>query len=149
MSCCEVRTMKTYDLAIVGASSAGVRATPLAARLGARVVLIEKERIGGDCTNLGCVPSKALLKAAQVAHHMRHADELGLDPVHHPTVDLRPRACGRGVHPAGHSGRRAAADQSETRLCVRRRDWQLSVHPLRRLAGINGDSHDALSRLEQ
>jgi pyruvate/2-oxoglutarate dehydrogenase complex dihydrolipoamide dehydrogenase (E3) component len=73
--------MKTYDLAIVGAGSAGVWAAPFAARLGARVALLEKERIGGDCTHLGCVPSKALLKAAQVARHMRYADEFGFDPV--------------------------------------------------------------------
>ncbi|MDQ6673200.1 MAG: FAD-dependent oxidoreductase [Chloroflexota bacterium] len=80
--------MKTYELAIVGAGSAGVWAAPFAARLGASVALIEKERIGGDCTHLGCVPSKALLKAAQVAQHLRHADEFGFDPVQ-PTVDLR------------------------------------------------------------
>lgn len=80
--------MKTYDLAIVGAGSAGVWAAPFAARLGARVALLEKERIGGDCTHLGCVPSKALLKAAQVARQMRHADQFGFDPVQ-PTVDLR------------------------------------------------------------
>src|SRR5262249_26524230 len=53
----------------------------MAARLGARVALVEKERIGGDCTNYGCVPSKALLKAAGVAWHLRIADLYGLDPV--------------------------------------------------------------------
>jgi len=56
-----------YDLIVIGAGSAGVWAAPFAARLGARVALVEKERIGGDCTNYGCVPSKALLKAAGVA----------------------------------------------------------------------------------
>src|SRR5262249_11869620 len=53
----------------------------MAARLGARVALVEKERIGGDCTNYGCVPSKALLKAAKVAWQLRFADRFGLDPV--------------------------------------------------------------------
>ena len=54
-----------FDLAIIGAGSGGLTAAAFAAQLGARVALIEKDRIGGDCTWTGCVPSKALLKAAQ------------------------------------------------------------------------------------
>jgi pyruvate/2-oxoglutarate dehydrogenase complex dihydrolipoamide dehydrogenase (E3) component len=73
--------VKEYDLVVIGAGSAGVWAAPFAARLGANVALVEKERIGGDCTNYGCVPSKALLKAAGVAWHLRTADRYGLDPV--------------------------------------------------------------------
>jgi len=70
-----------YDLIVIGAGSAGVWAAPFAARLGARVALVEKEHIGGDCTNYGCVPSKALLKAAGVAWHLRTADRFGIDAV--------------------------------------------------------------------
>jgi len=76
-----------YDLVVIGAGSAGVWAAPFAARLGARVALVEKERIGGDCTHYGCVPSKALLKAAGVAWHLRTADRFGFDAVQ-PAVDL-------------------------------------------------------------
>jgi len=79
--------MSDYDLVVIGAGSAGVWAAPFAARLGARVALVEKERIGGDCTNYGCVPSKALLKAAGVAWHMRTAERFGFDAVQQ-TVDL-------------------------------------------------------------
>jgi len=82
-----VSNVQEYDVAVVGAGSAGVWAAPFAARLGARVALIEKDRIGGDCTHFGCVPSKALLKAAQVARHMRCADQFGIDPVQ-PSIDL-------------------------------------------------------------
>jgi pyruvate/2-oxoglutarate dehydrogenase complex dihydrolipoamide dehydrogenase (E3) component len=57
-----------YDLIIIGAGSGGLVAAEFAARLGAKVALVEKERIGGDCTWTGCVPSKALLKVAKVAH---------------------------------------------------------------------------------
>lgn len=71
--------MQDFDLVVIGAGSAGVWAAPFAARLGARVALVEKERIGGDCTHYGCVPSKALLKAASVAWHVRTAERFGLD----------------------------------------------------------------------
>jgi len=71
--------MNEYDLIVIGAGSAGVWAAPCAARLGARVALVEKERIGGDCTHYGCVPSKALLKAAAVAWQWRTAERFGID----------------------------------------------------------------------
>ena len=51
------------------------------------VALVEKERISGDCTNYGCVPSNALLSAARVAWHLRTADRFGFDSVQ-PSVDL-------------------------------------------------------------
>jgi pyruvate/2-oxoglutarate dehydrogenase complex dihydrolipoamide dehydrogenase (E3) component len=76
-----------YDLVIVGGGSAGLTAADITIQLGARVALVEKNRIGGDCTWTGCVPSKALLKAAQVAHAMRDARRYGLAPVE-PQVDL-------------------------------------------------------------
>ena len=79
---------ETYDLVIIGAGSAGLTAAGLAVQLGARVALVEKHRIGGDCTWTGCVPSKTLLKAAKVAHEMRTADHFGLTAVE-PKVDLK------------------------------------------------------------
>ncbi len=78
---------KSYDLVVIGGGSAGLTAASTARRLGARVALVERDRLGGDCTWTGCVPSKALLHAAKVAHQMRHADAVGLDPVD-PQVDL-------------------------------------------------------------
>lgn len=72
---------KIYDLAIVGMGAAGLTAGPFAVALGARVAVIEKDRIGGDCTWTGCVPSKTLIKAARLMHQMRSADRFGLDPV--------------------------------------------------------------------
>ena len=67
-----------YDLAILGAGSAGLTAARFAARLGRRVALIEASRVGGDCTWTGCVPSKALLHAARVAHTVRQSGEYGI-----------------------------------------------------------------------
>ena len=71
--------MVEYDLAIIGAGSGGLTAAGFASKLGARVALIEKSRIGGDCTWTGCVPSKALLKAAKVAHEVRTAALYGIN----------------------------------------------------------------------
>jgi len=76
-----------YDLVIIGAGSGGLTAAGFAARLGAKVALVEKERIGGDCTWTGCVPSKALLKAAKVAHQVRTANDYGVC-VEQPVVDM-------------------------------------------------------------
>lgn len=67
-----------YDLVIIGAGSGGLVASDFAAQLGAHVALVEKSRIGGDCTWTGCVPSKALLKAAKVAHEVRTACHYGI-----------------------------------------------------------------------
>ena len=78
---------KPYDLIIIGAGSAGLTAAGFAVQLGVRVALIEKHRVGGDCTWTGCVPSKTLLKAAKVAHQMRTADRCGLTPAD-PRIDI-------------------------------------------------------------
>ena len=67
-----------YDLVIVGAGAGGLIAAGFAVKLGARVALVEKDRIGGDCTWIGCVPSKALLKVAKIAHHVRTASQYGI-----------------------------------------------------------------------
>lgn len=76
-----------YDLVIIGGGSAGLPAASFARRLGGSVVIVEKDRLGGDCTWTGCVPSKALLTAARVAHSMRTAGDFGL-PASEPVVDL-------------------------------------------------------------
>lgn len=59
------------DLCVIGAGSAGLSIAAGASQLGARVVLVEQGRMGGDCLNVGCVPSKALLAAARVKRLVR------------------------------------------------------------------------------
>lgn len=66
-----------YNLVIIGAGPAGLVAARGAAGLGARVALVERELIGGDCLNVGCVPSKALIRTARVYAGMRGADHYG------------------------------------------------------------------------
>ncbi|GAP63090.1 mercuric reductase [Ardenticatena maritima] len=75
-------TSKTYPLIVIGGGSAGLTAARSAAYLGVPVALVEKERIGGDCTWAGCVPSKALLKAAKVAQTARNAAPFGVQTAH-------------------------------------------------------------------
>ncbi len=86
-----------FDIAIIGAGSGGLTAAGFAAQLGAKVALVEKSRIGGDCTWTGCVPSKALLKAAKVAQEVRQAGHYGIVAAP-PRADMaRVRAYVRGV----------------------------------------------------
>jgi pyruvate/2-oxoglutarate dehydrogenase complex dihydrolipoamide dehydrogenase (E3) component len=76
-----------YDLAILGAGAAGLTAADFAIQTGARTALLENNRIGGDCTWTGCVPSKSLIRAATIAHHAREANRYGIQ-VNEPVVDM-------------------------------------------------------------
>ncbi len=70
-----------YNLLVIGAGSAGLVSAYIAAAVKARVALIEKHRMGGDCLNTGCVPSKALIRSAKAADTLRHANRYGLESV--------------------------------------------------------------------
>jgi pyruvate/2-oxoglutarate dehydrogenase complex dihydrolipoamide dehydrogenase (E3) component len=72
---------------VIGGGSAGLSAVDFAIKLGIKTVLIEKEKLGGDCTWFGCVPSKTLIKSAKVAYEMRNADKFGFTPSE-PIIDL-------------------------------------------------------------
>lgn len=74
------------DLLVIGAGSGGLSVAAGAAQMGADVVLLEGHKMGGDCLNYGCVPSKALLASAKVAHSQAKASEFGVANVT-PTVD--------------------------------------------------------------
>ncbi|MDP8968472.1 MAG: FAD-dependent oxidoreductase [Actinomycetota bacterium] len=79
--------MTQLDLVVIGGGTAGLVAAIGAASIGARVALVERERTGGECLWTGCVPSKSLLAAAQLAHRMRRAADVGLAPVD-PEIDF-------------------------------------------------------------
>ncbi|HEV7253444.1 MAG TPA: FAD-dependent oxidoreductase [Mesorhizobium sp.] len=78
----------TPDICVIGAGSGGLSVAAGAAAFGASVVLVERGAMGGDCLNVGCVPSKAMLAAAHRAQDMREAKEFGLG-AHEPQVDWR------------------------------------------------------------
>jgi len=77
-----------YDVIVIGGGSAGLTASVFGGEMGKKVALIERERIGGDCTWSGCMPSKALLKVAKVAHSVRTAHAFGMSATE-PTVDMK------------------------------------------------------------
>ncbi|MDQ3374507.1 MAG: mercuric reductase [Acidobacteriota bacterium] len=75
---------ETYDLIVIGGGSAGLVAAGGSATLGAKVALVEKKALGGDCLYTGCVPSKTMIKSARFAHHAREAGKYGFQ-------DLEPK----------------------------------------------------------
>lgn len=77
-----------YDLAIIGAGSGGLSVAAAAAQFGQKVILFEKGKMGGDCLNYGCVPSKALIAAAKQAHVFRTSGPYGIAAAE-PKVDFK------------------------------------------------------------
>ena len=70
-----------FDVVVIGGGTGGLVTASGCVRLGRKVALIEREALGGDCLWTGCVPTKALVASAKLAHQMRHADAFGLEPV--------------------------------------------------------------------
>jgi len=68
----------SYDLIVLGSGPGGYVAAIRAAQLGLKTAIIERERLGGICLNWGCIPTKALLRSAEVLHQMKHAKDFGL-----------------------------------------------------------------------
>lgn len=108
-----------HDLIIVGMGSGGMVAAEFAATLGVKVLVVERDRVGGDCLWTGCVPSKALLASAKAAHTIRHADKLGLE-ASEPVIDTakvfaRIRAVQQELATSEDSAERFEADGVEFR----------------------------------
>ncbi len=68
-----------YDVIVLGSGPGGYPAAIRASQLGKKVAIVEKESLGGICLNWGCIPTKALLKSAQVYDYMKHAADYGID----------------------------------------------------------------------
>lgn len=78
----------TPDICVIGGGSGGLTVAAASAAFGVSVVLIEGGKMGGDCLNYGCVPSKAMIAAGKTAHTMRHAEKFGIKNVE-PDVNFR------------------------------------------------------------
>ncbi|WP_153447031.1 FAD-dependent oxidoreductase [Vibrio algicola] len=81
---------KQFDrnMVVIGGGAAGLVSSYIAATVRAKVTLVETHKMGGDCLNYGCVPSKAIIKSAKVAEQFRHAENYGLDS-HNPTFSFK------------------------------------------------------------
>ena len=102
-----------YNLVVLGAGTAGLVAAAGAAGMGAKVALIERHLMGGDCLNVGCVPSKAVIRSAHAAHDVRNADRFGIRlsgevEVDFPAVMERMRRIRAGI--AHHDSARRFAE---------------------------------------
>jgi pyruvate/2-oxoglutarate dehydrogenase complex dihydrolipoamide dehydrogenase (E3) component len=75
-------------LVVIGAGTAGLVTAAGAAMLGAKVALIEKHLMGGDCTNVGCVPSKTLIRSARVVADIHYSQKFGIDKPRQINVDF-------------------------------------------------------------
>ena len=82
-----------YDLLVIGAGAGGLVSSKQSARRGARSCMISEALAGGDCLNVGCVPSKALLRAARAVREVRRAAEYGVVLSEQPTVDFSAIMC--------------------------------------------------------
>jgi dihydrolipoamide dehydrogenase len=77
----------SYDVIVLGSGPGGYVAAIRAAQLGLKTAIVERENLGGICLNWGCIPTKALLRTAEVFHYMQHADAYGLSN-QNPSFDL-------------------------------------------------------------
>ena len=107
-----------FDVLVIGGGGAGYAAASTAARLGKSVAMAERWKLGGTCLNVGCVPTKALIRAAQVAESIRRADEFGIEVdgwrVDYPRVVARARQIVQGF--SGEGPRESLASQGITLL---------------------------------
>lgn len=99
-----------YNLVVIGAGTAGLVAAAGAAGLGAKVALIERSLMGGDCLNVGCVPSKGLISAARISRAVRHAGDFGVRVPDGATVNFaavmeRMRRLRAGISPNDSASR--------------------------------------------
>ena len=92
-----------YDILIVGSGPGGYVAAIRAAQLGRRVALVERAEAGGVCLNWGCIPTKALLKSAQVYGYCRNAGHYGLELTGEVRPDIDVARIADMFHPKGCS----------------------------------------------
>ena len=71
-------TAEKWDVVVIGAGPAGYVAAIRAGQIGLKTAIVEKEKVGGMCLNWGCIPSKALIHASDLAHEVQHAGNMGI-----------------------------------------------------------------------
>ena len=105
----------TYDLIVLGSGPGGYVAAIRAAQLGLKTAIVERENLGGICLNWGCIPTKALLRSAEMLHHMSHADGFGLVAGEVKPDLAKIVARSRAVAEAAQPGRHAPDEEEQDR----------------------------------
>ena len=106
----------TYDLIVLGSGPGGYVAAIRAAQLGLKTAIVERENLGGICLNWGCIPTKALLRSAEVFHHMQACRRLRAQRRAAPAFDLaKVVARSRGGRQAAQPGRHAPDEEEQDR----------------------------------
>ena len=82
----------SYDIIVIGAGPGGYVTAIRSAQLGFKTAIVEREHLGGICLNWGCIPTKALLRSAEIYHYMQHAKDYGLVRARR-RLRRRPRSC--------------------------------------------------------
>ncbi len=134
----------TYDLIVLGSGPGGYVAAIRAAQLGLKTAIVERENLGGICLNWGCIPTKALLRSAEIFHYLQHADAYGLSN-EKPSFDIakvvaRSRAVAKQLNQgvahlmkknkiAVRDGRRQAHRQRQAQRHERRRQDDRACAP--------------------
>jgi dihydrolipoamide dehydrogenase len=90
-----------YDVIIIGSGPGGYIAAIRAAQLGLKTAVVEREHLAGICSNWGCIPTKALLRSAEVLHLSGHAKNYGLKLEGTVTRILKPSSSARAASPSG------------------------------------------------
>ena len=107
---------RAYDVIIIGSGPGGYVAAIRAAQLGLKTAVVEKSHLGGICLNWGCIPTKALLRSADIYHYMQHAKDFGLSAKDVSASTSRAVVKrSRGVAGAAQQGRRLSAEEEQGR----------------------------------
>jgi pyruvate/2-oxoglutarate dehydrogenase complex dihydrolipoamide dehydrogenase (E3) component len=120
----------SYDLLVIGGGVGGLITSTGAAKLGLKVALVEKKALGGDCLHFGCVPTKALIRSAKIAHLLKRAPEFGMTPPPdfiQPSVGSARSADVPLAHKSGGGVKPVEAQTDFTRVMERVRQVQAQI----------------------
>src|SRR5438105_2031679 len=134
-----------FDVVIIGGGTAGLVTASGCARLGRRVALIEREALGGDCLWTGCVPTKALVASAKLAHQMRHASDWGLEP-------SSPKITPKSIMDSMRESQRIAGRHDDPEEIARSRqmlsDEEIEIHTGWSVKSVRREGNVKVARIE-
>src|SRR3569623_2028590 len=134
----------TYDLIVLGSGPGGYVAAIRAAQLGLKTAIVERENLGGICLNWGCIPTKALLRTAEVFHYMTHADAYGLSNGK-PSFDLA-KVVARSRAVAKQLNQGVVHLMKKNKITVVMGEGKLTAKGKMSVAGADGKNTDLAAR---